>query len=567
MLRLLSIRNLAVIERLDVEFQPGLNILSGETGSGKSVILDAIELLLGARATPDLIRTGEGRAAVEGVFEAAGNRPLLELLDRAGIEAEDEVVLRREIAPTGRGRLFINHQPATLALLREIQPHLVDIHGQGDQQSLLISANHLYLLDAFAGLTEDLQELEVLYEAIAANMSEIERLADLEASRLQQLDILRFQIDEIDRARLVSNEDQDLESERTRLANAERITERATEAFAALYEDNASVLSRLGLVIRRCQDLKEFDARFEATIEQLEAAKFTVEEVSYFLRSYLDRIQASPERLRVVEERLIEVDRLKRKYGGSIRAVEETAAELNRRLEELEGLQQRSTQMEAALERSVGQYKKLSRRISGGRRKRALEFAAALERELPEVALEKAEFSVRLIEGATGGLLDRLGLLGGLRVTRYGEETAEFYFTANPGEDARPLRDVASGGELSRLMLLLKQVTAPTIFPRTLVFDEIDAGIGGRVADFVGSKLKRLAAHNQVLCVTHQAPMACYADAHYRVWKLTEGGRTTARIVLLDEAERVEELARMLGGSETTPLARRHARELIRQRN
>lgn len=565
MLKRLVVQNLAVIDRLDVEFQPGLNILSGETGSGKSVILDALELLVGAKAAPDMIRTGESRSSVEGIFEIEGNEPLADLLDRSGIEADGEIVLRREIAHSGRARIFINHQAATLALLREIQPHLVDIHGQGDQQSLLLAGNHLALLDAFAGLKQERKVLELLYEEIICKVLEIERLAQLEASRLQQLDILGFQIDEIDRARIGEDEDRILEAERNVLANAERIKEKAAEAYSSLYEHEASVLDRLSGAIRRCEYLEEFDKRFGATLEQLQAAKIAVEEAAYFIRSYIDHIEVSPERLRFIEDRLSEIGRIKRKYGGSVAAVVEMRERLGARLEELQETRARSERLESELRRHLDLYGASAKRISRERRKKAREFEAAVEGQLPGVALEAARFFVRFFDAAAGA--PGIGAVGGgLRITRTGEETAEFYFTANPGEDARPLREVASGGELSRLMLLLKQVTAPTLFPRTLVFDEIDAGIGGRAADYVGAKLKDLALCNQVLCVTHQAAMARYADVHFRVWKLTEGGRTLSRIEQLGDAERVEELARMLGGGEPTTLARRHARELMQKR-
>lgn len=569
MLKLLKISNLAVIDRLEVEFGGGLNILSGETGSGKSIILDAVELLLGARATPEIIRTGEARAVVEGVFSTTGNEPLLALLDQAGIEIEDdEAIIKREIVTSGRGRIFINNQSATLMLLREIQPHLVDIHGQGEQQSLLAAANHLHLVDSYAGLNETRKKLEAIYQDIAAKLDEIEEYSRSEAYRLQQLDLVRFQCDEIERAKLEEREDERLEAERVRLANAERIKERVSESFALLYEDEDSILTRIGALLRRFNELSAFDERFANAHKELEENKIALEEMSYFLRGYLDDIQVSPEQLLKVEERLAVIDRLKRKYGGTIEAIRETEEGLRRRLQDLENSEERVARLDQELETALNAYEQIARKLSAVRRSRSAEFARKVSRELEEVALEKASFEARLTEPSGSGLGQRMGAgrNRGLRIGRAGEEGIEFYFTANPGEAARELKEVASGGELSRLMLVIKDVTAPTLFPRTLIFDEIDAGIGGRVADTVGAKLQRLARTNQVLCVTHQAQIARYADVHFLVTKQTDGRRTTTSIERLSETDRVEELARMIGGSEVTPLARRHARELLRAR-
>jgi DNA repair protein RecN (Recombination protein N) len=568
MLKTLEIRNLAVIDRIEVEFQPGLNILSGETGSGKSVILDAIESLLGARSSPEMIRTGEAKASIEGIFGITGNLPLVELLGRAGIEADDEIIIRREITQGARGRIFINNQAATAALLREAQPHLVDIHGQGEQQSLLIAGNHLNLLDAFAGDKDTRQQLEVLHEQISGNLLQVERLAHSESSRLRELDVIRFQLAEIDRAHLRELEDMDLEAERLLLANAERIREKADESYAALYDEGASILSRLGLVIRRFNDLVPLDARFAQALDQLENSKVMLEEVAYFLRDYLDGLEVSPEKLQEVEDRLVEIGKLKRKYGGTLTGVFEAANEFRRRLSELENAEEQTAQLEKELIQLMKKYRQKAGQLTQIRRQKAIELAASIGNDLADVALEKATFEVRLCSPSGGGLGERMNhaTTQDLKVTKAGEETAEFYFTANPGEEAKPLREVASGGELSRLMLLIKHVTAPTLFPRTLIFDEIDAGIGGRVADSVGAKLHRVARSNQVLCVTHQAQIARYADAHFLVRKRIDGARTRTHIDELKEAERVDELARMLGGNEVTSLARRHARELLRQR-
>jgi DNA repair protein RecN (Recombination protein N) len=554
MLRLLHIANLAVIDQLQIEFRPGLNVLSGETGSGKSIIVDALGLLLGERAAAEMIRTGEARAFVEGVFGVEGNLPLLELLAGSGIEPEgEEIVIKRELSAQGRSRIFVNHQAATLGLLRTIQPHLIDIHGQGDQQSLLSPEVHLNLLDAFAGAGAQRREVEEAYERLLGTAQSLEAAQRSEAERLQLLDLLAYQIAEIEGARLEPEEDARLEAERQLLANAARLATLAGEAYRLLYEDDPSALAQIGAVQRRVNELAEVDARLEATREQLAAARYALEDAAFTLRDYGGQITFSPARLKAVEERLLELDRLRRKYGGSVAQALRTLAELRARREELQGSEERARALRAELETARAAYRQAAAHLSRVRRARARAFEQAAVAELAEVALERARFAIRF--GAPAGAEG---------LSRAGAETAEFCFSANAGEDLRPLGGVASGGELSRLMLVLKTITAPTLFPRTLIFDEVDAGIGGRVAEAVGQRLRRLAATNQVLCVTHQAPIARYADAHFQVTKEVQGARTITRVEELSQSGRVAELARMIGGAELT--ARKHARELLKAR-
>lgn len=571
MLKFLNISHLAVIDRLEIELRPGLNILSGETGSGKSIIVDALGLLLGERASPDLIRTGEARAFVEGIFGVEGNLPLQQLLSEGGIECEgEEIVIKRELTSGGRTRSLINHQAATLSLIKAIQPHLIDIHGQGDQQSLLLPEAHLALLDAYARGEERRLKVASAFERIAQLASALESVRQSESERLQALDLVNYQIAEIEASRLRPQEEVDLESERKLLANAEKLASLCGEAYGQLYEEEGSILAQLGGVARRLNELSEVDGRFAGQAEQAAAARYALEEVAFFLRSYADDIQVSPERLKEVEERLEELDRLKRKYGGSLERVIETGRQLAARREELDQSEERERRLRAELGAELESYRREAQELGRARRKASRLLEREATSELSEVALADSRFEVRFRETGRSQLGERLGELGqeagGVALGRGGAEACEFYFSANAGEDPRPLSGVASGGELSRLMLVLKTITAPTLFPRTLIFDEIDAGIGGRVAEAVGQRLRRLGETNQVLCVTHQAQLARHADAHFLVTKEVARERTLTCVVELDQAGRVAELARMIGGAEITPLAKRHARELLKVR-
>jgi DNA repair protein RecN (Recombination protein N) len=575
MLRYLNIANLAVIDALELEFRQGLNVLSGETGSGKSIIIDALGLLLGERGSAEMIRSGSDRAFIEGVFEIDGNDPLLALLSETGNEVDaDGLMIRRELGGSGRGRIFINNRSATLSLLKEIQPHLIDIHGQGDHQSLLLPEAHINLLDAFAGAgtagtpsNEYKAKLSEAYDLLLKLSRELEELRRSESERLRMLDMVNFQVTEIEQANLMAGEDLALEDERKLLANAERLSNLCGEAYAYLYEDEASALTRLGSVQKRMSDLADLDSRFSTQLEQLITAKQILDDIAIILRDYSDGIEASPERLKSVEDRLVELEQLKRKYGKTLEAVLATRDELVVRRQTLLGSEEQAAQVERQIRDAFQEYQRVSGRMSELRRKAASEFEQAVRRELGEVALGLARFSIYFAEPAVNQLAERLQTLTGLYsgpLRRSGTEQVEFFFSANPGEDMKPMNAVASGGELSRLMLVLKTITAPSLFPRTLIFDEIDAGIGGKVADAVGMRLKRLANTNQVLCVTHQSQIARYAEAHFQVSKEVAKGRTTTIVLELDREGRIEELARMIGGAEVTPLARKHAKEMLK---
>lgn len=566
MLTILNISNIALIDDLTVEFDRGLNLLTGETGSGKSIIVDALGVLIGGRFTSDLLKAGRPRGFIEGLFLVGRNSELEQVLGEAGIEidtADDtEIIIRRELAANGRNKIFINHQLATQSLLRELRPFLVDIHGQGDQQTLFDATTHLELLDAFARVGGLKEAVAACHKDWSSVRRELEALGKQEAEKFQLLDILRFQIDELERARLLMGEDQQLEEERRRLNNVEKLTTLCTESFGLIYEDSDSAITRLRQAARRVEELAGYESKFREYLEGLETSRALLEDLSFSLRDFADKLEYSPARLEEIENRLAELSRLKRKYGGSLETALEHLARSQDRLRQIERSDERESQLRAELANERSAYLERARKLHKERTRAAVEFERAVERDLAELAMEHARFQVQ-ITTATDSELKADDPVGSF--TSNGIDHVEFYFSANVGEDLRPLARVASGGEASRLMLVLKTVAGALEFPRTIVFDEIDSGIGGRVSEAVGIKLKKLSETNQVFCVTHQPQIARFADCHLLVHKEVVGGRTTeVSVDRLDRRGRIEEIARMLTGTEITETARRHARELLK---
>jgi DNA repair protein RecN (Recombination protein N) len=563
MLTLLNISNIALIDELQVEFDHGLNLLTGETGSGKSIIVDAMGVLIGGRFTSDMIKAGETRGFIEGLFLVEQNAELLELLQSAGIQTGEssEIVIRRELSTSGRNKIFINHQLATQTLLRDLRPFLVDIHGQGEQQTLFNPDTHLELLDAYAGAGPLRHEAAARFKRWEALRRELDELRRDEAEKFQLLDILRFQIEELERARLEPGEDERLEEERRRLTNVEKLTTLCAESFALVYEDTDSATTRIGQAARRVEELAEYESSFRSYVEGLGTARALLEDLAYALRDFVDKLEFSPERLADIESRLAEITRLKRKYGGSIESALEHLARAEDRLNNIERSDEREKELRGERRRARADYLEVARRLHKERASAAKRFEQGVERDLAAVAMEHARFVVHVAVVSDAELADEEAVRG---LTARGIDRVEFHFSANVGESARPLARVASGGEASRLMLVLKTIANASEFPRTIVFDEIDTGIGGRVSEAVGAKLKKLSESNQVLCVTHQPQIARFADAHLLVRKQVVENRTEIEVERLDRKGRVEEIARMLTGAEITETARRHARELLK---
>lgn len=555
MLSLLKIKNIALIDELEVEFGPGLNLLTGETGSGKSIIVDSLGALTGERVSSDLIKDGAPSAVIEGVFETDAASEIVTALRDSGIEIEAngtiELLIRRELSAAGKNRIFLNDQLVTAALLKKISPFLVDIHGQGDQASLFDPSSHLALLDEFAANEKLRLKVSELYSRFEEVRSELANLKKDESDKLQLLDILRFQVNELERGSLKIGELEELEEEKRKLNNVEKLSSLTGEAFALLYDNDESSTATFEKAARNIDELKEFDSQFAEYSEQIENARSVIQDLSVALRDFKNSLEFSPERLERIESRLAELSQLSRKYGGSVEAAIEHLDSARKRLENIEFSELRETELTRELTAARGVYLEAARQLSEVRKKAAKKFAKEVETNLRPLALDKAVFDVRI--GSSDAEFAQSGI-----------DNAEFYFSANVGESPKPLARVASGGEASRLMLILK-TTAKTTASKTAVFDEIDAGIGGRVSEAVGAKLKELANTQQVLCVTHQAQVASQADRHFVVAKEFKGSRTHVTIQKLSDAQRVEEIARMLAGETITDAARENARAMLMQ--
>src|SRR3954468_1472209 len=561
MLTLLNIDNVALVEQQRVEFEPGLNLLTGETGSGKSIIVDALGVLLGERFTADLLKSGADRASIEGLFVVRVHPRLAQLFESAGIESTEEtkdvweIIIRRDLSAGGRNKIFINHQLATQTLLRELRPYLLDIHGQGEQQTLFEVDTHLELLDAFASLAQLRHDVDVAYQHWKRLRNELATFRSDEAQKFQLVDVLKFQIDELELSHLIIDEEAGLEEERRRLQNVEKLTALSTESYKLIYEDDEAALVRLRAAEKQIEELSQYESNFSEYPDSMRSARAMLEDLSFALREFVDKLEFSPARLAEIEDRLAELSGLKRKYGGTIGTALEHLAQSQDRLRQIEHADERETELTAELALAREAYLTRAKSLHRQRVKAGKKFEQAVERDLAEVAMDSARFEVNISANDEDEA----------RFTASGIDRIEFMFSANVGENPKPLAKVASGGEASRLMLVLKTVANASEFPRTIVFDEIDTGIGGRVSEAVGAKLKKLSQSNQVLCVTHQPQIARFADNHLLVEKNVVAGRTDIAVQKLDRRARVEEIARMLTGAEITDSARRHARELIKR--
>jgi len=566
MLREIHIQNYAVIDNLAVEFEPGLNLLSGETGSGKSILVDALGLALGGRTSSEVIRSGEDRALVTAVFSAEGRAPWGDWLEEYGVAASDEgdLILRRELQAGGRSRMLVNDQPVTLAAVRTLAARLVEMHGQNEHVSLFAREAQLKLLDQFAGTNSELEALRTLYTRRRELEQEFASLSSNEQERLRTIDLLGFQVRELDHARLEPGEDARLEEERGILSNLEKLRAAASRAFAELYEDEGAAISRVAAAARELEELRRYDSALAPEIEPMAAARATLEDIAAFLRDYVEKLEANPARLEEIEDRLALVDRLKRKYGSSVEAMLAYAEETRRNLSALEHADERRGAVGKELAKAAAEYRKAAEALSEKRREAARRMVKLVREELAQLGMEKTRMEVKFA-GAPEGQGGPLGI-----------DDIEFLISPNVGEELRVMEKIASGGEISRLMLALKTVVGQARVSRgprggrpneaTFIFDEIDAGIGGRVAECVGQRLKRLARDAQVLCVTHLAQIACFADRHFYVEKSARANRTITTIKpLTGEKEKAGELARMLSGSQITDAVLKHAATMLKQ--
>ena len=561
MLSELRLENYAVIDSLAVEFAAGLNLLTGETGAGKSILIDALAFLLGEKASTDVIRTGTDRAVMTAVFEIdeRSAKVVARILEANGIDpndADESIILRREIELGGKGRVFINNQPATVGVLRQLAPHLATIHAQNESILSFDAAARLELLDAFAGT-----QLDAVSAAFASWKSTAHRIEDLEhgeQDRLRLLDLWTFQKREIEDAKLQPGEDERFETEKRVLANAEKIYSAAMNAFDLLYEGSASTSSSLRTAQKHIEELSRYEPKFQEALAAIETARISVEDVGATLRDYAGGIQASPEHLTEVEDRLALLDRLKRKYGLTLEDVIHHGEEVSRKLSEMENKDEILAKLRGELAQAAREYLRAAHAISKKRCEAARKLEKLVEAEINNLAM-RSDFHIE-VSGT-----DEEG-----NWTASGFDQVVYMISTNPGEPLRRLEHIASGGELSRVMLALKasveagQGKKKTGAPRTLVFDEIDTGIGGGAAEAVGKKLKALSRTHQVLCVTHLPQIATFADHHYLIEKKSSAERTRTAVRLITGEERTEEVARMLSGAKLTETSRKHAEQMLK---
>jgi DNA repair protein RecN (Recombination protein N) len=576
----LRLENYAVIDNAAVEFASGLNLLTGETGAGKSILIDALALLLGEKASSDVIRTGAERAVVSAVFEGEGSAvdSIEKILENNGLdESEDgSLIVRREIAAGGKGRVFVNNQAATVAVLRQLAPHLATIHAQNESLLSFDAAARLELLDAFAA--SQVEPVTAAYEVWKVIRERIEELEQGEQDRLRLVDLWIFQRREIEQTQIQSGEDERLETEKRVLANAEKIYNAAMQAFDLLYEGDGSTSSSMRAAQKQVEELGRYEPKFHEALAALETARISVEDVGATLRDYAGGIHASPEHLAEVEDRLALLDRLKRKYGPALDDVINFGADVARKLSEIENKDEILRELRTDLAKAAAEYLRTARAVSKKREDAARKLEGLVEAEINDLAMKSA-FQIQITTSEQEG-----------NWTPAGIDQVVYMIATNPGEPMRQLEHTASGGELSRVMLALKVsvesgmtgtlrgraalqgrvsgsrssgASAPDA-QRTLVFDEIDTGIGGRAAEAVGKKLKSLARANQVLCVTHLPQIATFADHHYLIEKKAVGGRTRTTIRAITGEERTEEVARMLSGAKLTETSRKHAEQMLK---
>ena len=553
MLRFLRIRNLAVIDAVEVEFEPGFNVLTGETGAGKSILVEAVGLLLGGRASSDLVRTGEAQATIEAIFET---------------DSSTELIVRREISSQGRSRSFINGALATAGALRELSDRLVELHGQHEHQALLDPVTHLPLLDEFAGHQALVQRVAEAWANVRGLREQLDRSQMNGREKAARLELIAFQLGEIEKTAPKLGEDEELAATKQVLASADRVQRLCEESYAALYDSDAAVLASLGNVWKRVGELAAIEPQFAPYAEARDGIKSQLEDLAYFLRSYADGVDASPARLQEVEDRLAMLERLKRKYGPTLADVIDRGDQLARERSLLSADGDRAEDLQLALAAASEAFLEAARDLSRRRRTHAAVFARELEGLLAELAMARTRFEVRFneLELPPDSWSER------------GVDQAEFYISPNVGEAPRPLAKIVSGGELSRVMLALKTIGATKKTPdsvsgrgkprdrsgaKTLIFDEVDAGIGGRVADVVGARLGELGQEFQVLCITHLPQIAARASTQFLIEKSVRSTRTVTTVTKLDSGARVQEIARMIGGASVTDAVRQSARDLL----
>jgi DNA repair protein RecN (Recombination protein N) len=553
MLTDLTIKNFAIIDQVHTQFGPGLNALTGETGAGKSILVDAINLLLGSRASAEMIRTGQEEASVEAFLEVEAGMEL-SLLKNLGLEKSEGLQIRRILHPSGKSRAFLNGTAITLHMLEELGEEMIHIYGQHEHQHFLDPVRHIDILDGSGGLLDLRNQFQEVFARWTKAATELEDLISRQKQRSERMEFLAFQSGEIGRAHLKIGEDEELAAERSRLAHAEKLQSLAHFGDEVLYGESGSVVERLKATLQRLKEGAKVDPALSPLVDSVESILFQSEDVASSLRSYREKIFFDPKRLETIESRLDELSKLKKKYGPTLAEVLAHKEKIDGERKSLGSLEERISQLEKAASEEHTRALTIARQLSRRRKEAALELASKLEKELSTLGMKKVRFQIQVdSEGGPGPRLHEKGM-----------DQVEFLLSPNPGEDLKPLARIASGGELSRIMLAMKRIFAEETLVKTLIFDEVDAGIGGGIAEIVGRKLKEISRHHQVFCITHLPQIACFADTHYKVTKKESGGRTYVEVQRLSEEERLEEVARMLGGLKITGKTIDHAREMLR---
>ena len=560
MLRLLRIRNFALIKELEIEFGPGLNVLTGETGSGKSILVDAFGIVLGARSSQEMIRSGCDAAIIEGMFEVGLHDPIIRILKEAGFDDEENVLLiRREITSAGRSRVFINGHLSTLSLLKSMGENLADIHGQQDQKSLLDMPTHLHWLDFYGENGQRVEKVRKCFKTLRETARRLEHFEADKEERNRRIELLRYQLEEIRKIDPLPDEREELEKEKVVLSNSEKILAYATEAYAVLYESESSILMGMRHLEQVLQSLENYDAGWTPHRESLRECFYRLEDIALSARDYASRCDFSPERLEQVQQRLYSLEKLVQKYCSPGENILEYADDCRRELDALTTSADTSDELSAKLKADLETYAEHAAQLSDKRRKDASNLEKVIKKEFAALAMPRMEMKVQFHPDRNDTDKELVPGCYGPR----GVDHVEFLIAPNEGEAMRPLSRIASGGELSRLMLAIKSLCGKDDAGKILVFDEVDAGIGGRVAEAVGKRLKNLSQCNQVLCVTHLPQIAVFAENHFIVYKHVVGNRTETVAKPLTPPERIQEISRMMGGEVITETTRRHAEEML----
>ncbi|MEM8486475.1 MAG: DNA repair protein RecN [Bacteroidota bacterium] len=564
MLRSLYIRDYALIEELEVEFDSGLNIITGETGAGKSILLGALKLILGERASTEAIRTGAKKAIVEGIFDNTNSARINKLLEANALEPSNQIILRREISGSN-SRAFVNDSPATLSVIREVASNLIDLHGQHEHQMLLRTETHIETLDNFGGLEGLVARYKKQYDVVAGLIKERNALQAKKAELQQQKDLYGFQIEEIDKVDPQENEEEALESERKVLEHAEKLHEVSARLYSILYEDEDAVSDQLVLVRNDLQDLAHVDSSLEASAKEAESAHIIVSELAKFLQDYNARVEFNPERLESIRERLGELEHMKRRYGGSLSAVIGYRADIGRKFELANDFEGSLAELKESIAAAQQKLSDIAGRLSGKRLDIAGKVEKSIVKELAQLGIPDSRFSVQFTHqyDDEGWITSSEKKEGRIVAHPNGMDLVEFYISTNPGEDLRPLARVASGGEISRIMLALKTILAKSERLPILVFDEIDAGISGPVARKVGESMRALAQYHQIVAITHLPQIAALGHVHFRVKKQVAEGRTRSQIDRLSAEEQMAQVASLISGAEVTEAALESAKELM----